>query len=251
LKNVPAPDRLIKATLVSPPLSYFTGRFVYHLGGKMLQRIKSLTVITGLVGAVIITLGSLITAFGYTDANGSYSPFNHFVSELGHTSESELSIVMNISFVLSGICFALHLIGVALRFDGWFKWVMLVGGAITGIFGSLVGIFPMNVNSDAHSTVAGIFFVVGMITVAFFSAYVLFANQTTFPKWIGYVGIPHTVFSLIFLITMLTSGANPLGAPTGPRDSFLLIAASEWGVIVALIVWVLFVSINLWSRRET
>jgi hypothetical protein len=56
------------------------------------------------------------------------------------------------------------MIGVGLRFSGWFRYPLAIGGVLVGIAGILVGVFPMNVASSTHITVAMIFFLGSLLS---------------------------------------------------------------------------------------
>ncbi|NWG18336.1 MAG: DUF998 domain-containing protein [Chloroflexi bacterium] len=204
--------------------------------------------IAGFAGAVIMILGTLITGLAYIGPEGErYSPFNHYVSELGHTEDSELATLFNIALILSSLCLGVFKFGVALRFEGWFRRLLAVGAVVVGGFGLLVGVLPMNV-SDAHFIVAAIFFITDMFYVAAFSVYVGFTGQNALPRWLAWAGIPMVLSSLVFLITALVDiarGENAMTQAASARADFLLITTTEWLVIIMLMVWVVIVSLHL------
>jgi hypothetical protein len=207
----------------------------------------------GFIGAGILSFGLVITGNAYRGTIGEpYSIFNHLISELGVTNVSKLWWLFSISLVVGGICFGLHMIGVGLQFTGWFRWLTLIGGALVGIFGALVGFFPLDKNVVVHSTVATIFFLSGMIVVTFFTIYVASSKQTAFPKWMAIPGIPVVICAGVFLLASLvtfSNGGNAINPPVSTRSSFEPIMASEWGVIIFVLVWGALVSIHL-ARRS-
>jgi len=74
--------------------------------------IKKFTYITGLAGGGLIVCASVITALTYHGTNGElYSPFNHFISELGQRGVSQLAPLFNIRLMIGGVLFALFMLG--------------------------------------------------------------------------------------------------------------------------------------------
>ncbi|MBI1259607.1 MAG: DUF998 domain-containing protein [Chloroflexi bacterium] len=215
---------------------------------------RKLAYTAGFIGAGILSFGLAITGNAYTGVNGEpYSIFNHLISELGVTNVSRFWWLFSFSLVVGGICFGLHMIGVGLQFNGWFRWLTMIGGALVGIFGALVGFFPLDKNVVVHSTVATIFFLSGMIVVTAFTIYVATSKQTAFPKWMAIPGIPVVLCAGGFLLATLVtvaSGGDAINPPVSTRSSFEPIMASEWGVIIFLLVWGGLVSIHL-ARRQS
>ena len=211
---------------------------------------RRLTVVPGFMGAAVIALGALITAFAYTGAGQEpYSPFNHFVSELGNTQESALAGLFNVALVIGGLAFALFMIGVGLRVRGLMRYAFAIGGALVGISGALVGVFPMDVNPTTHGLVALLFFEGSLVLLVLFSVYVALARQAAYPGRLALVALPMIVSNAVFVVLVRTSGTGALAAPVGERDPFLLITTSEWGVIVFLLAWV--AAIATWRARQS
>ncbi|MDX2163616.1 MAG: DUF998 domain-containing protein [bacterium] len=205
---------------------------------------RQLIILFGFFGAAVISLGALVTAIPYVGGQGqSYSPFNHFVSELGDTQESELASVFNIALIVGGLAFAGFMIGVALRFTGVMRYVIGIGGVLAGIAGALVGVFPMDVDLAAHGTVALAFFQGSLVLLIVFSLYVGFARQTAYPRWLALVALPMIISNAVFVSIVLGGGEDALAAPVGGRQDFWLTTVSEWGVIIFLMVWVTVIAI--------
>lgn len=218
----------------------------------MENRLKVIGTWGGLIGAVVLTFGLLITAIAFVGLQGqSYSPFNHFVSELGHTAASELWGLFSAALVIGGTGFGLLMVGVGLRYEGAWRWIFLIGGLIVGISGALVGVFPMNTQSGAHSITALIFFLFSMILVALFSGYIGFGAQTVYPRWLAIIGLPMVVSALIFLVTLTVRLAENPDAliVVVDRPDFDILTTSEWGVIIFLSVWVIVLAIHDLTRR--
>lgn len=200
---------------------------------------RRLTILPGFIGAAIITLGTFITAFPYVGAQGqTYSPLNHFVSELGHTAESELAGVFNIALVIGGLAYGIFMVGVGLRFTGVTRYVIAIGGTLAGISGALVGVFPMDVDLQTHGQVALGFFEGSLVLLALFSLYVGLFPQTAYPRWLALVGLPMIISNAIFVLLVLTGGPEALAGPESGRPALWPITVAEWGVIIFLMVWV-------------
>ena len=118
------------------------------LGGCLVMTrspVDRLAIWAGLIGSSVIAIGSVVTALAYTGSKGqSYSPLNHFVSELGQLSVSRLAVVFNTSLIVGGVCFVVFILGLAAAGQGWLRYVYGLVGVIAGIFGALVGVFPMD-----------------------------------------------------------------------------------------------------------
>ena len=132
------------------------------------MKIQNLTYKLGFSGPMIITIGSLLTAFAYTGKlSEPYSFLNHFISELGEVGVSEWALVFNVSLFVGGLCITGFMLGAAWLFNNLYGVIFGFLGLVTGISGSLVGIFPMN-NLDAHIVVAMWFFRAALLSSAVF-----------------------------------------------------------------------------------
>jgi hypothetical membrane protein len=190
----------------------------------------------GLVGSGVIAVTSIVTALAYTGSAGeSYSPFNHFVSELGEMANSELATLFNIGLIVAGLCLVAFMIGLRPYLDGGWGWAAMVLGVIAGVFGALVGVFPMD-NRSIHAPVAGVFFLALMLTVLVFSIALLAGQAPRLPRWLLWPGGVAVVGSLLFLVLVATGGLDvPVPAD---RPGFLLVTSVEWVALLAIITWV-------------
>ncbi len=212
---------------------------------------RRLTILPGASGVLIITLGLLIAAFPYVgDAGQSYSPFNHFVSELGDTRVSERAWLFNLTLFVGGLLYGLFMIGVGLRFTGLLRSGMTIGGALVGLSAALVGVFPMNENYPAHAGAALGFFEGSLVVLIGFALAAARARRPAYPRWLALVALPMTLCNIVFIALIVAGGEAALVAPTGGRDPFWLIPAAEWGVVVWLLVWVSVITIWRAARRD-
>lgn len=201
-------------------------------------------------GAALMTAGSVAAALAYTGEDGqAYSPFNHWVSELGELGVSELAMAFNVGLIAGGLGFAAFMAGLALDARDRLRWVYGPIGVIAGIAGALVGVFPMNIR-EIHGLVALTFFNLGWIAVATASVPLLVGHDRRFPRWLALVGGAAIVAFLAFLYEFRVDPLvleTALGSPV-ERPDFWLATTLEWAVIVAIIGWTV-VAAALWHRH--
>jgi hypothetical membrane protein len=202
--------------------------------------------LAGIVGASAIAVGSAVTALAYTGTAGQpYSPLNHWISELGQTGVSELAAVFNIALVVGGICFVVFMTGLRLVRTGRFAWVYGTIGAVAGVAGAYVGIFPMN-RLEQHTLAALAFFNLGWIAVALASLDFVRRPDPRFPRWLAYIGGLTVVAFVSFLaVAIPLAGGAGLGAPD-PRPEIWFVAILEWAALVGILLWVLATGWTWW-----
>jgi hypothetical membrane protein len=202
-----------------------------------------------LTGALAITVGSVVAAIGYTGTESeSYSPLNHWVSELGEIGVSQLAWAFNLGLVVGGLGFVVFMAGLAIDATDKLRWVYGPIGVVAGIAGALVGVFPMN-NREVHGLVAFTFFNLGWIAVATASVPVAVGHDRRFPRWLAAAGAVAVVAFLAFLYGVRVDTAvavSALGAPA-ERPAFWLSPTLEWAVIVAIIGWTVLAALS-WRR---
>jgi hypothetical membrane protein len=206
-----------------------------------------LAIWAGLIGASVIALGSIAAAIAYTGVNGeSYSPLNHFVSELGELGVSELARVFNIALTIGGVCFVLFMIGLAATRQGRLRYLYGTTGVIAGVGGAFVGVFPMN-DLDRHGLAALTFFVLGMVTVLLASFDFVRAPDPRFPRWLSVIGGATVVAFAIFLV-ILRGEADGLAHPE-ERVAIWPLTIFEWLLIVGILGWV-FLTAFAWRQAS-
>ena len=214
-------------------------------------KLQKLTYRLGFIGPMIIILGSFLTALAYTGKIGEvYSFQNHFISELGEVGVSEWALVFNGSLFIGGVCITGFMLGTARLFNNRFGLVFAAIGLVTGLSGSLVGIFPMN-NLDAHITVAMWFFRAALAVSAIFAIYVIVSKQDKFSRWtsIPAASISVITFTFLFVLEPVGSGGNPL-VLTVDRPALWPNALLEWGIFFSIMLWVLATSFDLYSQMK-
>jgi hypothetical membrane protein len=211
----------------------------------MRSPIDRLATWAGLIGASVIALGSVVTALAYTGSKGqSYSPLNHFVSELGELSVSRLAVVFNTSLIVGGVCFIVFIVGLAAAGQGRLRYLYGLIGVIAGIGGAFVGVFPMDY-LGAHSIAALTFFVLGLVTVLLASIDFVRRPDPRFPRWLSAIGAVTVAAFAIFLV-ILFGGGNDLSHPD-ERVAVWPLTIFEWLLIVGILLWVF---LTAWSWRR-
>ncbi|MFH2038991.1 MAG: DUF998 domain-containing protein, partial [Chloroflexota bacterium] len=181
----------------------------------------------------------------YTGKIGErFSFLNHFVSELGEIGISEWAVVFNISLFIGGLLITGFMLGTARIFNNRFGLVFGFIGLMTGISGSLVGIFPMN-NLDVHISVSMWFFRAALAVSALFAIYVFASKQDKFTRWtsIPAASISIITFFFLFVLEPVGSNENPLVLSIA-RPAFWPNALLEWGIFFSIMIWVLATALD-------
>src|SRR5437870_757876 len=127
------------------------GRVVNALGLWRVAILERLAPLAGMAGALAIGACSLLAVVGYRGSAGeTYSPLNHYVSDLGEAGVSRLAPIFNIGLIAGGLCFAVFIVGFGAARGGLAGLAISAVGAIAGIAGALVGVFPVN-DIDRHT----------------------------------------------------------------------------------------------------
>ncbi len=156
--------------------------------------------VTGLTGPIVMGMASLITALAYRGiADEGYSPFNHWVSELGEIGVSQLAGVFNVGLMVGGACFVVLMIGLGWLRGGRLARLYVGVGVVAGIAGLFVGIFPMN-QIGPHTIAAQGFFNLGWIAVALASFDFVRRRDRRFPRWLSVLGAATVLAFLAFLV---------------------------------------------------
>lgn len=206
----------------------------------------------GFLGVGIIALAIAISVLFYNGRAGErFSFLNHFVSELGENPWSKAAWVFNSGLLVGGFFVLLFMISLWPVFKGWLGKLIVAGGIVTSIFGSLVGIYPMT-NLGPHIDVAMTFFYAGLVVTILFSIYVFTGFNRIFPKWVAIPGMFSFICFFVFLF--LTDPIIPEG---GALESIFLVldnrppiletAIFEWAVIFSIMIWILSISLTTYK----
>ena len=185
----------------------------------------------------IIVVACVIAALAYRGTQAeTYSPLNHWISELGESSVSSLGGVFNAGLVAGGGLFLLFQVGLVRATTGWLRFPVLVIGIVSGIAGILVGAFPMD-HGGTHTLVALTFFLTGWIGPLLVSLRLLDGSKDGLPRWLVVPGVVAAVaFGGFLFLIFLPGGEARLIAPD-VRPGFWLPAALEWLSLIAILTW--------------
>ena len=207
----------------------------------------------GLVGSALVCIVILIVGLTYYgQAAERFSPFNHFISELGHWGVSRNAWLFDAALIVSGILFVPFCIGLGIAVRGWWGYLGLGAGVLAGIFLAGVGVFPMN-GLGTHIVMATWFFRFGLATTLFFGIAILRQRgRTDVPKSGSILSLFACATYALFLVLASipgVAGGNPLDPATlAHRPGFWLLALLEWGVFLGTVVWFLGLSLLLTVR---
>jgi hypothetical membrane protein len=212
--------------------------------------VDRLAAYAGILGASVITIGSIVTAVAYRGAEGErYNPLNHFVSELGELAQSELAALFNLSLIVGGVCFAVFMGGFAASRRGRLGMVAGGVGVLAGIGGSFVGVFPMDYSAQ-HVIAASTFFNLGWIAVGLASLDFVVHRDRRFPIPLAILGL-FTVVAFIGFLREVGGNTTAGGLLVTPevRPDVWAMPALEWLTIAGIVSWVLLVGLA-WLRAE-
>jgi hypothetical membrane protein len=205
--------------------------------------------VLGLASVGVILLGMVIAGVAYRGHAGeAYSPLNHFISELGEIAASRLAAAFNLGILVGGLGLLAFLMILAGRLDGRYRSALIAVGAVSGVAGALVGVFPMDYR-NLHQIVAGVFFLTGWLTTIVASLWLVRAPAPSLPRWLLIPGAVVVVATLTFIPVF--SGyrpANPGGPVLDRPDGVWSVAVLEWAALLSLLAW--FVCVSLALLRE-
>jgi hypothetical membrane protein len=197
----------------------------------------------GLIGSAFFAVGSLVTAGFYVGSqNEGFSPLNHWVSELGELGVSRMALVFNVGLFVGGLALALFFVALGRLRNSGLAGAYVPVGAVAGVCGALVGVFPMN-DRGIHIVMALGFFVLGWIAVGLTSYDIWRKPEPRFSSWLPALGAVTVAAFLMFLsiyIPYLYTGTG------SDRPAFSLATVLEWLVLIGIMGWVLVASITWW-----
>jgi hypothetical membrane protein len=208
----------------------------------------SLAIGAGILGSLVMALTAAVASLVYRGRQGeSFSPLNHFVSELGELGVSELAWLFNAGLMFGGIAFVVFILGLAATRSGLLRYAYAVTGVIAGIGGSLVGVFPMN-DLVTHSMVATTFFVSGLFTVLLGSIDVWRQPDPRFPRWLAVLGVLDALAFAVFNVLMNRERSG-LASPESRPDIWPL-TIFEWLCLGGILAWTLLASLTWWRATS-
>lgn len=199
------------------------------------------------IGSSVAVVCSVATAFAYPiEAHDTYSPLNHFISELGRYGVSTTAALFNVGLMVTGMFFLLFVLGLGLKIATPLAWAATVAGSIAAAACSAVGVFPMN-HLGSHLVAAYSFFYGGLLTMVLFSLAVGLDSGKSLPRGTAFIGsAAAVVFALFLFHPAFTRGSHPGTMDFDPlkvhRPPVWDLAVLEWLVFVAVIGWAVAVA---------
>lgn len=214
--------------------------------------LESSAAAAGMLAFALIAVGCVVAAVGYTGTSGEpYSPLNHWISELGQVGVSARASVFNGCLVLGGLAFVGFVAGLWRTSPSRLRWVFGPVGALAGIGGTLVGVFPMN-HPAQHVAAASTFFNLGWIFVLVASVSFVRAYDPRHPAWLAAVGGVSVVAFIAFLASLQVDAfSRQRMASSGPitgRPGVWIAPILEWATLISIMVWVLLTSVAWWRQ---
>ncbi|MBN1439547.1 MAG: DUF998 domain-containing protein [Anaerolineales bacterium] len=200
----------------------------------------------GILSCVLVMCGLTIPAFLYRGKMGErYSPWNHFVSELGEVGVSRAARIFNGCMVTAGAFFFPFAIGLGVSLQGIWAKLGMFAGIWTAVSILLIGVFPMN-DLEQHVNAALSFFNAGMVTIIFFTIEIFAQPDGSMflPREAGWTGVVVILCYAAFLksVPRPASGADiadffqteKLGRE---RPRFWIKPILEWIVVLFSTLW--------------
>ena len=205
----------------------------------------------GVLSAGTIAFGVLVAAPAYQGTAGeTYSPLNHWISELGEVGVSARASAFNLALVAAGMEFVMFMVGLAQTSPSRLRWVFGPVGAVAGLGGAFVGMFPMN-HPTEHVIGASLFFDLAWIAVGLASITFVQHPEPRFPRWLALLGGLAVATFLAFLVSLRVDDvARARMAATGPisgRPEVWIAPILEWATLASILLWTVCTSLT-WRR---
>ncbi len=141
---------------------------------------RRLAIFCGLAGPAIMLIGTLWAAAVYQGKKEeTYSPLNHFISELGEVGVSREAAVFNGCLIAGGVTLAVFMAALGVYLGNVWGYLAAAVGVWSGLSCSVVGMVPMN-DLMPHIHVANSFFYSGLAAVGLFTIAILRDRQRDF-----------------------------------------------------------------------
>ena len=164
---------------------------------------------------------------------GSFTPLNHWLSDLGSNELNPAgSVFYNIGIISGGIFCVVFFLGLStwIKIDKKIQMVMIYLSQICGVLGGLSmilsGVFPINAK-EIHSFLSAILYI--FLGTAF--AFTLFALRyySKFPKWLLALGFLTVIVNLVWSVIL---NIYPL----------------EWATVVLFLIYILMLGVTTRNR---
>lgn len=207
--------------------------------------INFLTPLTGITGCLIIAFGLVVSAMHYT-LDVTYSPKNHFISELGLSSASKYSYVFNFCLGIGGLLlmYFTNGLGSYLR-KSPLAWYASYIGMLATLSFSAIGYYTAD-SWTAHRNAAVVFFTGVMISISLFSYCIWTNKQRRMHHIIALQGF----IIVVIYFTVLVWPKDLLLQSVNEPDKFIRpelwgLTVLEWGYCSMIAFWIMSVSADM------
>ncbi|MCH2022953.1 MAG: DUF998 domain-containing protein [Saprospiraceae bacterium] len=216
------------------------------------EKIIKVAPISGNIGIIFISVCFFVALLNYNNSNYNYSIFNHFISELGHTGNSQLYYIFSLGLCVGGPLLGLFIMGLGFHLDNKIGYIASVIGVISSIACVFVGVFPADIYLRPHLLSALTFFYGNLLATIIFSIAIYTDQKNKIPNW--YI-IPS------FLV--VTAGFIFLSLPKDSvieffkdrnayiRPDYWANPIFEWLVFFTLALWIILIARHLKIYNES
>lgn len=205
----------------------------------------NLTPMAGIAGCLVIAFGLFASGSHYTRSI-SYSPKNHFISELGLASASDYSFVFNGCLGLGGLLLMVFTNGLGnyLRHTPLAWYASYIGMGSTLSF-SAIGYYTAD-SWTAHRIAATVFFSGVMVSIVLFS-YCIWKNKQR--RLHHFITLQGFIIAFIYLMVLVWPKELLLQSVNDPenfvRPELWGLTILEWSYCLMIGLWVLSVSVDI------
>jgi len=204
----------------------------------------------GLASVATILIGSLLAAIPYRGYAGeTYSPLNHFISELGEIAASRFAWAYNLGIVVGGAGLGFFLLMVSRTMSGRFRVAFGLVSVIAGVAGILCGVFPMDYLST-HRLVSAAFFLTGWLVAGTFSMWLVARRPASYPSWLAVGGAAVIAVFLAFIAAYATYQPADPNAHILVRSDVWTVPLLEWASLLSLLAWLACLSLTMILDRD-
>lgn len=207
-----------------------------------------ITLVSGLLGAIIISLGILVSStyfIGCSDQN--YSILNHFISELGQYQCSEKAHIFNICLIIGTPLLIYYYLNILPESVKKIKSLFTIIILLLGVSAICIGIFSMD-KIVMHIISAIIFFYLCFFASLAFNIYALFFDKKDIPKYFMISGILLSVSLLPNIIEFHQLDQNMLET-LKDRPNILLVCVFEWLSLGTMLLF--FICSQIFSFKKS
>ena len=207
-----------------------------------------ITLVSGLLGAIIISLGILVSStyfIGCSDQN--YSILNHFISELGQYQCSEKAHIFNICLIIGTPLLIYYYLNILPESVKKIKSLFTIIILLLGVSAICIGIFSMD-KIVMHIISAIIFFYLCFFASLAFNIYALFFDKKDIPKYFMISGILLSVSLLANIIEFHQLDQNMLET-LKDRPNILLVCVFEWLSLGTMLLF--FICSQIFSFKKS